>query len=303
LKKNIFKKITNILSNPRLKLIFGILGLLIISKFAIRNINELKNPNQSDKIIIEAVLSSEGFVLPVSFADLGIQMKENGVIDPTAFEKIYESSPILQEEAKNYLSNKTETPIKITNENSNLLLNLFWGLGLGNKNPILEKGPIMANGDASKFASTGGWTIAKGAPMEHYSKYYFIPLNFEQQKLLEKISKNIYRPCCNNSTYFPDCNHGMAMLGLLELLIKQNVAEDEIYSIALRVNSYWFPSTYLNVANYFDRNENKVWPKINPKVVLGKDYSSAAGWQKVQSLLRDSGIIEISPKGGGKCNL
>ena len=30
-----------------------------------------------------------------------------------------------------------------------------------------------------------------------------------------KIAKGIYRPCCNNSTYFPDCNHGMAMLGLL----------------------------------------------------------------------------------------
>ena len=40
-------------------------------------------------------------------------------------------------------------------------------------------------------------------------------------KIVEEIAGNIYRPCCGNSTAFPDCNHGMAMLGLIELMVSQ----------------------------------------------------------------------------------
>ena len=59
--------------------------------------------------------------------------------------------------------------------------------------------------------------------MNHYSMHRFIVLTPEQQALVEKVSKGIYRPCCGNSVYFPDCNHGMAMLGLLELMASQGV--------------------------------------------------------------------------------
>ena len=31
------------------------------------------------------------------------------------------------------------------------------------------------------------------------------------------IAKNAYRSCCDNSTFFQDCNHGWALLGLLQL--------------------------------------------------------------------------------------
>ena len=96
-------------------------------------------------------------------------------------------------------------------------------------------------GGAGNFASTGGWTLAQGDVMNHYSMHSFITLTPEQQVLVEKISKEIFRPCCNNSTYFPDCNHGMAMLGLLELMASQGTSEAEMYKIAKEVNSYWFP--------------------------------------------------------------
>ena len=65
--------------------------------------------------------------------------------------------------------------------------------------------------------------MAKGDAMEHYSKHALIALTAEEQDLVNRVSLNIYRPCCNNPTYFPDCNHGMAMLGLLELMAAQGL--------------------------------------------------------------------------------
>ena len=119
----------------------------------------------------------------------------------------------------------------MTQENSGTILNLLWAFGLANKNEILEKGPMMDKryGGAENFASTGGWTLSKGDSMNHYSMHSFITLTPQQQSLVEKVSQNIYRPCCGNSTYFPDCNHGMAMLGLLELLASQGISENEMY--------------------------------------------------------------------------
>ena len=135
-------------------------------------------------------------------------------------------------------------------------------------------------GDAGKFASTGGWGLSVGNAMEHYSKHAFITLTQEQQALVERVSKNIYRPCCGNSVHFPDCNHGMAMLGLLELLASENVSEAEMYDIALKVNSYWFPETYLTLAEYFGQKGSD-WKDIDPKEVLSSTYSSGQGYSRI----------------------
>ncbi|OGJ12805.1 hypothetical protein A2432_00040 [Candidatus Nomurabacteria bacterium RIFOXYC1_FULL_43_8] len=128
---------------------------------------------------------------------------------------------------------------------------MLWALGLGNKNPILENGPMMtysgaglpaeALAKAGNFASTGGWTLGKGNAMDHYSMHQFVTLTREQQDLVEKVAKNIYRPCCKNSTYFPDCNHGMAMLGLMEIMASQGASEPEMYKMSGEVNTLWFP--------------------------------------------------------------
>jgi hypothetical protein len=125
------------------------------------------------------------------------------------------------------------------------MLNMLWAFGLANKNPILENGPMMdpSYGGAGNFASTGGWTLAKGDTMSHYSMHTLVTLSPAQQALVEKVAKNVYRPCCRNSTYFPDCNHGMAMLGLLELLAGEGATEEEMYKTAQDVNALWFPQS------------------------------------------------------------
>jgi len=189
--------------------------------------------------------------------------------------------------------------LKITAENAGFLLNVFWGLGLSNKNPILEKGPMqdVQYGGAGSFASTGGWTLGVGDAMNHYSMHNFIPLTDEQQILVEAVSQNIYRPCCGNSTYFPDCNHGMAMLGFLELMASQNATEKEMYDAALALNSYWFPSNYLTIASYFEK-EGVSWGDVSPVDVLGFNYSSSVGFRQVLSQ-----VNPVQTQGGSGCSV
>jgi len=269
-----------------------------------------KTEKISEENYEQKIIPKDGVVLPVKWRNLGTQMTNAGVIDKSKMEELYASRGGLNDEEKKLLEGIDNGNLKITRENSSFVLNLLWALGLGNKNEILENGPMSDKkyGGAGNFASTGGWTLARGNPegeqtpyragaMSHYSKHRFIVLTPEQQALVEKVSKGIYRPCCGNSTYFPDCNHGMAMLGLLELMASQRVSEDEMYKTALAVNSYWFPDTYITIAKYL-KSQGKNWDKIDPKEILGFDYSSGAGFQKVRSKVENTGF-----KGGGSCGV
>ncbi|MBM2818196.1 MAG: hypothetical protein HW401_786 [Parcubacteria group bacterium] len=269
----------------------GIQGGLAVKSDKAEKISE---ENYEQKII-----PKDGVVLPVKWRNLGTQMTNAGVIDKSKMEELYASRGGLNDEEKKLLEGIDNGNLKITRENSGLVLNLLWALGLGNKNEILENGPMSDKkyGGAGNFASTGGWTLARGSPMTHYSKHQFIVLTPEQQALVEKVSKGIFRPCCGNSTYFPDCNHGMAMLGLLELMASQGVSEEEMYKVALAVNSYWFPDTYITIAKYL-KSQGKDWSKSDPKEILGFDYSSGAGFQKIRSKVNNSGV-----GGGGSCGV
>ena len=186
----------------------------------------------------------DGVELPVVWGDLGAKLVSVGAIDAEKFTALYASRGGLSEEERALLLGNSEGKLRMTAENAGYLLNLLWALGLASKNPILETGEMMnpAYGGAGNFASTAGWTLANGNAMNHYSRHLFFNLTPEQQALVDKVSRGIYRPCCSNSTHFPDCNHGMAMLGLLELMASQGVGEQDMKKTALTVNSYWFPS-------------------------------------------------------------
>ena len=247
----------------------------------------------------EAVAPTEGVVLPVTWGDLGLQLTKNGTIDAQKFQSMYESRGQFTEEEKRLLLNSNNGKLKITKENSGYILNLLWALGLANSNPILDNGEMVdpRYGGAQNFASTGGWTIAVGSAMNHYSKHAMIPLTAEQQALVDKVSRNIYRPCCGNSTHFPDCNHGMAMLGLLELMASQGVSEQEMYKAALTVNSYWFPDTYMTILEYMKEKGISWDDTSSPKMILGADYSSGRGFANIASQVKTQ--TQSSQSGGG----
>jgi len=140
-------------------------------------------------------------------------------------------------------------------------------------------------GGAGRFASTAGWSMAQGDAMNHYSRHQFFDLTPAQQELVEKVSKGIYRPCCGNSTHFPDCNHGMAMLGLLELMASQGANEKEMWETALVVNSYWFPDTYMTLESFM-KSKGVTWENIDPQEILGSSFSSASGFSKIASQVK-----------------
>ncbi|MEK7579206.1 MAG: hypothetical protein AAB460_01590 [Patescibacteria group bacterium] len=261
--------------------------------------------NQSDtedtvNALVDKVLPVAGVELPVSWGDLGTQMVRAGVIDGERFMALYRERGAFTEELKSMLFESNNGTVTITRENADYLLNLFWALGLASKNTILDTGEMMTatNGNAGGMASTGGWTMAVGDVMDHYSAHVFFDLTPEQQSLVDKVSRGIYRPCCGNSTHFPDCNHGMAMLGLLELMASQGIGEEEMYKAALAVNSYWFPDTYITIATYM-KNKGIAWSDVSPSEVLGAQYSSGSGFEKIKSQVTQP----QQQQGGGGCSV
>ena len=233
---------------------------------------QTQTPAQDTRVsaLEEAVLPSAGVVLPMTWGNMGSQLVSTGAIDAVRFKQLYLDGGVFSDEYKNLLTGTQNGKLKITKENAGYLLNLFWALGLASKNPVLDAGEMRdpAYGGAENFASTAGWTMAKGDAMNHYSKHVFFTLTPQQQALVDKVSRGIYRPCCGNSTHFPDCNHGMAMLGLLELMASQGANEQDMWKAALAVNSYWFPDTYLTIAAYM-QNKGIAWKDVQPQEMLG----------------------------------
>lgn len=247
----------------------------------------------------EKVLPSAGVELPIVWGDIGVRLAESGVIDLKKFEELYVQRGGLSSDMASLLRTSDNGRLRITPENAQVLLNIAWALGLGNKNEILEKGPMSdpQYGGAANFASTGGWSLAKGDAMQHYSKHKFITLTPAQQALVEKTAKGIYRPCCGNSVHFPDCNHGMAMLGLLELMASQGVGEQEMMRAALAINSYWFPDTYLTIGKFLTQ-KGIAWDQADPAQVLGVNFSSSQGYRQIVSQVEPA-----QAKGGGGCGV
>lgn len=248
----------------------------------------------------------EGYEIKMKYNDIGPQMLEMGVIDLDKFKETYaKSGQPLTSEQLDILTKGSNKKIKITPDNSYFLLNFFWAFGLANKTKILEEGDMVkyGEGQVGNFASTGGWTLAKGDSMQYYSNRTIVSLTKEQEDLVNKVASGVYRPCCGNSTAFPDCNHGMALLGVFELMAAQGATESEMFQAAKYINSFWFPGTAFDTALYFKNKDGKEFKDIDPKVYLSRDIFSAFGAQTVKKWLIDKEIQEKPPAQGGGCGV
>jgi hypothetical protein len=254
--------------------------------------------------LYEQVNPQGGYSLPVSYEDLGPQLLASGAIDYDAFAALYEKSGAsLPAEQVEILKKGSDKSITIDAQNAHFLLNFFWAVGLVNKNPILTEGPMVQNssGQIEGFASTGGWTLASKPITELYASLDLIPLTAEQQKRVEEVAQAVYRPCCNNPTLFPDCNHGMAMLGLLEWMASHDASVDEMFQAAKYVNAYWFPQQTLETAIYLQAAQGTDFVHADARLVVGKEFSSASGSNMVHETLQAKGLLKQSPGQGGSC--
>ena len=246
-------------------------ALLVFAAVLLQSLPKPQIALTSNYNSLDKILASSEIELPIALGNLGQQMVEVGV---------FADESMLGEFARPQTSK-----IKLTRQNAPVFLNFLWGLGLGNRNPILEQGPMQnPRFKLENLASIGGFTISATSAIDHYSKHEFIKLDPGQQAMLEYIAKKIYRPCCDNSTYFPDCNHGMAMLALLELAVSQNLEISEIYNLALAVNAYWFEGSYRMIAEYLDK-QNLIGNQTAEEI-LSQKYSSASGYKKILQSLK-----------------
>ncbi len=271
-----------------------------------QNKTVVSNAANQDNLFDE-VNPVEGFTIKASYGNLGPKMTSSGVIDLAKFKETYEkSNSPLTEEQLAILEQGSDKNITINRENSYFLLNFFWAMGLANKSPILDEGDMIKYGGkegAGSFASTGGWTLSKGNAMNYYSKSALIPLTKEQEALVYEVTSNIFRPCCNNSTAFPDCNHGMALLAVMQLMASNGATEKEMYEAGKYFNAYWFPGNYYDLAMYFKNKDGKSFKEMDAKTVLSREYSSASGAQSIKKWLVEKGLVQQPPKTGGGCGV
>jgi len=256
--------------------------------------------------LVDQVNPPAGYNLSIRYGDFAPRLVAAGVIDYAGFVKLYQEigSPLSEQQIA-ILTRGSDAPVVINKENQHFLLNLFWALGLANQNKILTDGPIMRNGKEQvvNFASTGGWTLSSVPVGEVFASQLIIPLTGEQQKRLEEVAAGVYRPCCDHPTHFPDCNHGMAMLGLLELMASQDANVDEMFKAAKYVNAFWFPQQTLEVAVLFKSINNAEFARLDARQAVGPQLSSGSGFQAVHQRLIQSGSLEQAPGGGGSCGV
>ncbi len=261
--------------------------------------------NRPDLVALQTQVNPPaGYRLPARYGELGPRLLQTGAIDYQAFAAVYEQAgdPLTAEQV-NVLKHGADQPIVITAENAHFLLNFFWAVGLVNKNPILTQGPMEQNsgGQIDQFASTGGWSLGAKPVKDLYASVELIPLTSEQQSRVEEVASGVYRPCCGNATLFPDCNHGMAMLGLLELMASQGASVNDMFTAAKYVNAYWFPQQALETALYLKASRGLDFIRADPRMVVGADYFSGTGAQQVHATLQAKGLLPRSTDGGGSC--
>ena len=251
----------------------------------------------------------EGYTLNVKYGNIGYRLVQDGVIDFEKFKAVYDRAgyPLTEEQLKIFTKEGLNKKININRENSYFLLNLFWAFGLANENPILTEGEITKYGKdkVGNFASTGGWSIAKKPLGEFMAKSKLAVLTPEQQKLLQKVAENVYRPCCGNSTAFPDCNHGMALLGVLELLASEGATEAELYEASKYFSAFWFPNQMMDVATFFVVTQNKNFEDVDPKIVVSEKFFSGRGWGGLKGWLQQNlgGSVQQAPASSGGCGV
>lgn len=241
------------------------------------------------------VIPEKGAEMPVSWGNIVPKLVSLGVIDDAKFRQLVKMTPDQEE----IYSKGTDKKIKIDRANVQFVVDMLWALGLAQKSLVYDEGPMgtQYKDQAGNFASTGGWSLASGSPMQYFNKYNLIPLTADQQKQVAEISKNVYRACCGNSTYFPDCNHGMAALAMIELMVSNNIDENTIYKTLLSFNSYWFPDTYITTATYFAR-QGVAWNNVDAKEIMGQAYSSGQG---AADIAKKVGPLPWKTNSGSSC--
>jgi len=247
------------------------------------------------------VVPEGGVELPVAFGDSVRRLVGGGAIAPAKLDRLYAKRGGFPDWAGALFSNNSTDPIRFSAATAPVLLNLLWPLGLSNRVAFNERSPLKGP-RVGRFASTGGWTLGTRPGGELFNGVDALPLNAAQGQVVVEAAHASFRPCCDNSAFFQDCNHGSALLGLYQLAAAQGASAAELFRIGKVANSYWYPRQYLAAAIYFRRVEDLGWSDVEPAQLMGRRYSSASGWRRnVDARLRAAGLRPGNDSSGGGC--
>ena len=240
---------------------------------------------------MEQVVPATGVQLRFSFGDAVQKLVVAGALDPTKYVALYDSTDDLPDWVQQTLAAPSHEPILFDRTNAPYLLNLLWPLGLASRLKINQGSPINTLRLPS-FASTGGWTLGQNEDgYVYFNHVKALALSDHQEAQVLDVATRTFRPCCDNPTFFQDCNHGSALYGLIALAASQGATTDELYRLALAANAYWFPDRYVLTAVYFLRFRAQGWDELAPSMLLSDAFSSFSGWEgNVGRLLRAAGI-------------
>ncbi len=245
----------------------------------------------------DAVLPSRGDRTTVAFGDSLLRLVRAGAIDPEKFSAHYAARGGLPDWVRRLFESSSSEPILISSTTAPYLLNLLWPLGVATKTAINANSPLSGK-RLPTFASTGGWRLGRtGTGAAYFNRVATLQLSAEQEARVLEVARKTFRPCCNNSAFFQDCNHGSAMLGLLELGAAQDLSERQLYSLAKTANGYWYPSQYVEMALLFATVEDTPWKDVDPATAVGARFASASGWgANVHRPLSQTGLLGQAPR-------
>lgn len=244
--------------------------------------------------------------LGLAFGDIGPRLVEHGAIDLPRFVQLHaQSGQSLVAAQMAMLTTGSNAPVVIDRHNAHFLLNFLWAFGLANQNPILTEGAMVGErgGNVMNFASTGGWTLATRPVAALYASLQLVTLTSEQQCRLKRVAAAVYRPCCDNSTAFPDCNHGMAMLGVMELMAAHDAGEETMLDAAKFVNAFWFPAQMGEIAALLEITGGGAYTDAPSSQIVGATYSSSSGFQAIHRQLAASGNLPATDAARTGCGV
>lgn len=270
----------------------------------------LRSLSADDKLaqtheVHRSVLPPGGYKTSVSFGDTILRLTAAEAVDPEKFRRLYKRRGGLPGWVDRLFAEPSVIPITFNRETAPYLLNLLWPLGLSTKTAFNDKSPLNSVRIPS-FASTGGWRLGKARNgYVYFNRVDTMQLDAGQEGIVLEAASRTFRPCCNNSAFYQDCNHGSAMLGLFELAASQGATLEDLYRIGLAANAHWYPRQYVATALYFQSIEGKPWHQVPPETVLDRRYSSLSGWRANvdRPLQGKAPELRSAPSGGGACGI
>jgi hypothetical protein len=234
-------------------------------------------------LLVGEVMPSDGIQLPVKFGSTVAMLVQESALNATFLKQVMnQTGERFSTYEENVLSGSQNENVILNASDSSFILNVLWAVGINNDNAIINKGQIMRSSNPLNFASTGGYGQLGKLSL---GKLNLLTLTRDQQIIAEQVAANTYRPCCDNPASFPDCNHGSAAVGLIELMASQGFNSTTIFGALKQFESFYFPQAFIYESVYFYASQGDSWTQVPAEQALSYYYSSRTGAVIMQQYL------------------